>query len=69
MKKTTAVRAVAENITDSLMTNGSKEKAARLQLRDANERDLGGLCRVAVVDQIEHGILNFLKGLTVEVGE
>jgi len=67
MKKTTVVRAVAENIADSLMTNGSKEKAARLQLRDANERDLGGLCRGVVIDQIEHGILNFLKSLTVEV--
>lgn len=67
MNKTTVVRAAAENIADSLMTNGNKKMADRLHLRDANENDLGGLCRGVVVDRIESGILNFLKSLTVEV--
>lgn len=43
---------LAENIADTLMTNGSHERAVRIQLRGPNERDLGGWCRAAMVEQI-----------------
>lgn len=41
-------RRIAEKLTRELMRNNLNERAARLQLRDKNERDLGGYCRNAV---------------------
>lgn len=41
--------ALARRIADALMTNGHGEKARRLQLRDKDEKDLGGYCRQAVL--------------------
>jgi len=41
--------APACRIADALMTNGHGEKARRLQLRDEDEKDLGGYCRQAVL--------------------
>ena len=41
--------ALACKIADALMTNGHGQKARRLQLRDEDEKDLGGYCRQAVL--------------------
>ena len=41
-----------ERIADSLMTNGLGEVADRLVLVDAKGKELGGLCRCAIVDRI-----------------
>ncbi len=46
-------RAIAEAIAECLFRNGTGQKAARLVLHDANERDLGGWCKKAVADVIE----------------
>lgn len=40
-------------IADALMTNGWGDKARRLQLRGEDEKDLGGLCREAVVRLVD----------------
>lgn len=47
-----APRELATKIADALFTNGFQEKARRIVLEAADGRDLGGLCRGAVVDII-----------------
>ncbi len=43
---------LAERIADVLFVNGAKQRADRLQMCDANNKDLGGWNRRAVVDQV-----------------
>lgn len=45
-------KTLAETIADELFINGFGEKAVRLKMVDATERDLGGWCRAAVVQKI-----------------
>lgn len=58
MLKLNKQRKLARRIATALMVNGMGEKAERLQLRDMNEKDLGGLCR----DAVEHVIYKTLSG-------
>ena len=43
---------IAEKIATRLFVNGLGQEAARLVLVDSNNRDLGGWCKRAVIDQI-----------------
>lgn len=47
-KRPSDIKRVVKRIADLLMMDGNGNRAERLQLRDANERDLGGNCRKAV---------------------
>lgn len=53
MTKTTPVRELARKIATSLFTTGSQETATRLELKDGQEKSLGGWCFEAAVSQIE----------------
>ncbi len=48
MESIPTLQELAKRITNALMRTAFGEQAARLQLRDKNEKDLGGWCRDAV---------------------
>lgn len=52
-------RALARQIAERLFINGAGEKADRLMLVDEDDKDLGGWCEGAVVDQAASAIEEF----------
>ena len=59
---TPRLRQLIAEIVDGLFTNGSGQKADRLVLTvDGSSRDLGGLCRAAVVNRLEAALFNVLS--------
>jgi hypothetical protein len=57
MKRKLSRKDIAVLIANELMKNNANEKAARLQLRDKNENDLGGYCRSVVIEIIERELM------------
>lgn len=60
------IRKIASNVAAALLTNGDGEKATRLVLMQKEhpfdaERDLGGLCRSALVDRIAEELSRHLS--------